>query len=124
MATLSPQRLEEIRAKVQEGTFKIPEFGTQPLADSPGTALSSSGKIIELSTGQVLGSVEKVQGTSNFRATPITAADLEPATPLNPANAQTPFPSDISKLIDEIQLTPKEQEETDLNKRIQALQEQ
>ena len=125
MATfLSHERLEEIRQKVQGGQFKIPEYGTQPLPDSPATGISASGKIIELSTGQVLGSLEQIQGTSNYRATPITPADLESASPLQPVTPQILPPTDISGLIEPPGLTPKEQEESDVNKRLQQINEQ
>ena len=54
----------------------------------------------------------------------ITPASLEPAgTPHIPNIPTVPPPTDISKLIEDISLTPKEQEESDLNKRIQQLQE-
>ena len=125
MATfLSPQRLEEIRQKVQGGQIKIPEFGTATLPDSPATGISASGKIIEISTGQVLGSLEQIQGTFNYRATPITPADLEPVAPLTPATAQVSPPTDISGLIEGMQLTSEEKEESDINKRIKQLREQ
>ena len=56
--------------------------------------------------------------------TPITPESITPITPFQPVTPQVPPPTDISGLIEPLTLTSKEQEESDLNKRLQQINEQ
>lgn len=67
---LSSNRLAEIQGLVKTNPLLKPETGIATLPDSPGTGISSTGNIIDLNSGEVLGSLGGLPESSNASTTP------------------------------------------------------
>lgn len=125
MTLLSPQRLEEIRSKVQRGELTLPESGYLSLPDSPSTGLSWSGDILDLTSSgnPVMGSLRVDPAISGVRPESITSelfTSVEEVVPAEPE--ETPISS--VTLPSAPPLGTEQTKESDLNKRIQRLQEE
>jgi len=120
-------RLDEIGRLLQSGQVKLPEFGVVALPDSPSTGLSSLGKVIDISSGQELGSISPY-GTPTITGQrysgTITGANLVPSvTPNYTTPDQTNYSSVTVPTVAANELSAPQRQESDFNKRIQDLNE-